>query len=128
MTLRPFVPSGRRLGRAAAVSLLVVAALAGSFAEHDHSVFASGDSPHPQSHYITRHDPRTRAAHWHAVLKVVQEHECVACHNQRLTGVAQQARAVAPTVSRPVLTAVDRVGTLESSLHPSGPRAPPVLL
>lgn len=114
--------------RTAACALLAVT-LAGNFASHHHSLLSSDEGPgRGEERVITRHNPLSRASHWHAVLAFVHEHECVACHNQRLAGLPVQGAETGPAVST--------LGSLpiQSAVAPASPRlstasrAPPVLL
>ncbi len=118
-----------RLRRIAA-SALLAAAFAGNFAAHHHSLLAGddGSSVREEERAVTRHNPLSRASHWHAVLAFVHEHDCVACHNQRLAGLPVECREPASAAS------VRLVRTSRAVLAPAAPllctpsRAPPVLL
>jgi len=120
--------------RAAAACALLAGALVSTLAQHDHSLLQSGDDPSSSAtsadRFLTRHDPFSRAVHWHAVLGVEhgRERDCIVCHSQRLPGLLEHKRESAPTA--PVLaeaTAPDP-SLLGAALFPSASRAPPPLL
>jgi hypothetical protein len=116
------------LRRIAACALLAIT-LAGNFASHHHSLLSSDEGAgRGEERVVTRHNPLSRASHWHAVLAFVHEQECVACHNQRLAGLPVLAHEMAPAIS------TKRSLPIRSSVAPVAPllftasRAPPVLL
>jgi hypothetical protein len=116
--------------RRIAASILLAAALAGNFAAHHHSLLSADDgSPgREEERAVTRHNPLSGASHWHAVLGFVREHDCVACHNQRLPGLPVEAREAAPAGSiRLALPALPVLAPV-SPLVCTPARAPPVLL
>jgi hypothetical protein len=128
--LRSFHRPVRRWVRALAAAALLAASLAGSFAAHHHSLFSPGEelSSHIQDRFLTRHDPFSPARHWHAVIAVVHEQDCVACHNLRLAGVLTQRQDPTPVACTLSTAFLAPARTLRVSLHPSGSRAPPALL
>jgi len=110
-----------------AASALLVATFAGNFAAHDHSIFSAGDgSARSEDRTLSRHNPLSRASHWHAVIAVVHEHACVACKNQRLVGLPVQGSAQAPSASTQAPIALRPARERLASLSPPGARAPPI--
>jgi hypothetical protein len=130
MSLAFFGQRTRHLARAIAVAAQLAAALAGNFAPHHHSLLSTREeiSSHVEDRFLTRHDPLSRASHWHGVIAVVHEHDCIACHNHRLPGFLVQRRDTAPVASSRTTTAVRPARTLAAWSSPGGSRAPPDLL
>jgi len=120
----------RRFARAATAAVLLAGMLGGVLAYHHHSILAPDTelAASDADQFVTRHDPLSRAAHCHAVIAVVHEQDCVACHAQRLPGAlapGHQSQA-APSVRTAFARRPER--KLASALPTSGSRAPPVLL
>jgi hypothetical protein len=118
-----------RLRRIAA-SALLAATFAGNFAAHHHSLLSADDgSPgREEERAVTRHNPLSRASHWHAVLGFVREHDCVACHNQRLAGLPVEGCTPAPAVSIRLALPARAVLAPASRLLCTPSRGPPILL
>ena len=130
MTLDFLHGTTRRFARAATTAVLLAGMLGSVLAYHHHSILAPDtELAAPDSdQFVTRHDPLSRAAHCHAVIAVVHEQDCVACHVQRLPGAlaqGQQSQA-APSVRTAFVARPER--KLAASLPTSGSRAPPALL
>jgi hypothetical protein len=127
----PTARSARRpvsLKRIAAFPLLA-AAIAGNFATHQHSFLASEDQAGlGEERAVTRHDPFSRASHWHAVLAFVHEHDCVACHHHRLAGLPVQGPDPAPAASSPSANPTPSAIALAAPRLSTSSRAPPILL
>jgi hypothetical protein len=74
--------------RRTAAGLLLAAILAAGTATHHHFGLADeGEAGKSSESILTRHDPLSRAFHWHAILKIVQEEPCWVCHWNRLFGL-----------------------------------------
>jgi len=115
--------------RRGAGSVLLLVTLAGSLAAHHHSLFSADDgSGRDEDRAVTRHNPRSHASHWHAVLAFIHEHECVVCKNQRLAGLPVQGRDPAPAMSARFARPVRVVSPPVSPRLSTASRAPPVLL
>jgi hypothetical protein len=126
-------PAGARqrsfgIRRLSACALLAVT-VAGSFATHHHSLLTADDESggRGEERVVTRHNPLSRASHWHAVLAFVHEDECVACHNQRLAGLPVQSHDPAAVSSATTAVALPPARVLVAFLPPSKSRAPPDL-
>lgn len=114
--------------QAAALALLAVT-LAGNFAAHHHSLlFSDDDSGRGEDRVVTRHNPLSHASHWHAVLAFVHEHECVACHNQRLPGLPIKGHEPLPSVSARCAPPIRPGLAPTEPLLSTASRAPPNLL
>jgi hypothetical protein len=109
--------------------LLILATLAGTLAVHDHNFLTPETENTPAGDlYVTRHNPLSRASHWHAVIRVDHEHHCVACQFHRLPGnIAEGHRFESEALTR-------RPGSLSPIIRLAGflasspSRAPPALL
>jgi cytochrome c5 len=67
-------------------TLLAAVALAATL-PHRHLALSDDSAvERPGENVVTRHDPRSHALHWHAILKIVQEEACWACHWNRILG------------------------------------------
>jgi hypothetical protein len=115
--------------RRIAATALLTAAFAGNFAAHNHSLSADDGSPgREEERVVTRHNPLSRASHWHAVLGFVREHDCIACHNQRLTGLPVEGGKPAPAASIRLATTTRAFVAPAAPLLCTPSRAPPTLL
>ena len=115
--------------RRIAASALLAVTLAGNFASHHHSLFSSDEGTgREEERVVTSHNPLSHASHWHAVLAIVHEHECVACHNQRLAGVPVQGHQTTPAVSARESLPIRFAAAPAAPLLSTASRAPPVLL
>jgi len=128
-------PAGARIRAAAvlrriAAGALLAATLSGNFAAHDHSLLAADHEAggRGEERVVTRHNPLSRASHWHAVLAFVHEHDCVACHNQRLAGIPIQPRHLEPVTSTKTAVVFPLARARAASLLPPSSRGPPALL
>ncbi len=108
---------------------LLAVALGGNFASHHHSLLSPEEGfGREEERAVTRHDPYSRASHWHAVLAFVHEQECVACHNQRLAGLPVLGRDATAAVSSRASLQVRCAAAPAAPTLSSASRAPPVLL
>ena len=116
--------------RSAVAGILLAGALLGSVAYHNHSILVpdSEVTTPDTDHFLTRHDPASRALHCHAVVAVIHEQDCVACHAQRLPSALAQGNAIAPLSSSGAAIPLSPATRVAASLLPSGSRAPPVLI
>jgi hypothetical protein len=116
------------LRRVAACALLAVT-LGGNFASHHHSLFSlDEEAGRDEERVVTRHNPLSHASHWHAVLAFVHDHECVACHNQRLAGLPIQGHETAPAVSTQGTLPIWFAAAPAAPLVSTSSRAPPILV
>jgi hypothetical protein len=120
----------RKFARAATAALLLAGMLGSVLAYHNHSILAPDTelAAPDADQFVTRHDPLSRAAHCHAVIAVVHEQDCVACHAQRLPGALAQSHQSEPASSVRTGFVPRPERKLAASLPTSGSRAPPVLL
>ena len=121
-----FAALRRRL--AGAVLLLAVLAAAGGLHHHDDLFGAFQGTPGAATERVaSSHSPLSKAAHWHAGVSV-KEDPCLACHGQRLPGLASGACAgTQPTILQ-FAVAIVTVAPGAVVRHAGGSRAPPALL
>ena len=80
---------GSLIPRRLAAWALAAVVFAASAAPHRHFGLADeGAGDKASQSVLTTHDPLSRAFHWHAVLKIVQEDACWACHWNRVAGLS----------------------------------------
>jgi len=116
--------------RSAVAGILLAGALLGSVAYHNHSILVpdSEVTTPDTDHFLTRHDPSSGASHCHAVIAVIHEQDCVACHAQRLPGALAQGNSIASVSSSRAAIPLSLAARVAASLLPYGSRAPPVLI
>jgi len=79
----------RLIPRRLAAGALAAAVFAAGAAPHRHfDLVDEGAGDKASQSLLTTHDPLSRAFHWHAVLKIVQEEPCWACHWNRVAGLS----------------------------------------
>ena len=114
----------KRLFRVSAWVLLAAVSAAGT-ATHRHTDFGDEDDARSEQRVVSAHDPSSRALHLHAVLRVVEDAPCWACHSHRLSTLAAATPAPRPLfVSRPLGTLPPRAA-LSVARYTRPSRAPP---
>ena len=123
--------SAKSLRRLAGWTLLAAMA-AGAGSSHTHSLFAelltpgAGLAEAPRA--VTTHNPLSRAAHCHAILRTIGEDGCVACHVQRTTLPAPVGAPITSFEAQQCLSNRASPWRRSDSPLPKSSRAPPVVV
>jgi hypothetical protein len=89
-----------RFGRRLAAWVLLAATAAGSAATHRHAGLRELEPGREGgATVLTHHDPLSPNFHLHAVIRVVHDDPCPACHGQRIVGLASNAATALDTLS-----------------------------
>ncbi len=77
---------------------------------------------------LTTHNPLSKASHWHAVLRIVEEDPCWACHWHRIGILSPSAAAIGPVRASRRLAALPPRSAVSVARFTLRSRAPPSLL
>ncbi len=117
--------TSRRL--VASVSLAAI--LAAALAPHRHAGLEEEPVGEAGSlRVLTTHNPRSSAAHWHAIIRFVEESPCLACHGQRHAGIPSLAALFLPILRGRALTALPPRSAISVARFTHLSRGPPCLL
>ena len=117
------------MARRLAAAVLLAAALAGATAEHHHGLGAE-DSPSSQASrsVVSSHDGRSAASHVHAILRIVDNDPCWACHWSRHAAITGSSVAVGALPADRPLTQLPPRAAVSVARFTRSSRAPPALL
>lgn len=119
----------RLIPRRLAAWALAVAVFAAGAAPHRHiGLEDEGAGDKPSQSVLTTHDPLSRAFHWHAVLKIVQEDPCWACHWNRVAGLSSISTYLAALLPGQALALLPPRSALSVARFTRLSRGPPPLL
>jgi hypothetical protein len=120
---------GSVIPRRLAAWALLAAILAAGAAPHRHLGLADeGAGEKASQSVLTTHDPLSRAFHWHAVLKVVQEDACWACHWNRLFSLGSTSACCPALLPGRALALLPPRSALSVARFTRLSRGPPALL
>jgi hypothetical protein len=112
-----------------AAALLFAAALAGATTEHHHALEAEDSPSSPASRsVVSSHDGRSAASHVHAILRIVDNDPCWACHWSRHAAITGSSVAVGALRADRALPQLPSRAAVCVARFTRSSRAPPALL
>ena len=91
--------TGSRSLRRTSAWALLAATLTAAAATHQHAGLADPPVERASETVLSTHNPLSNAGHWHAVLQIVQENACWACHWHRFAGLPYLAPSSLPALA-----------------------------